>query len=484
MAISQMQLMPDHVPSHDKNNGNQSGNSDSTDSSRLNIIIMVTLFTGCFMGILISLMCNRKWSSKLLPCFGFVEQEEGIPLDTLQIGHSNLTDAYKRAMKVRYVNQPQLLTIIDPQEIFLQRIIGEGTFGRVWSARWNSASVAVKEFVFAQAAVIGRSSMQQQIVEEIIGEAGMMAILRHPNVLQLFGCSLTAQAIWIVSELCSLGSLRQILDDRDRPLPDDIRLNLALQVAEGMTYLHNQNPSIIHRDLKSHNIFVHETFIDTEQPDDSNINGPSGDGHTNQLTRWLRPQKMKSHSTLIAKIGDWGSARATLSGSRTMTHGVGTACWLAPEVIRHARSSKYSDVYGYGIILWEMGTRKEVYGGLESTQIIAMVANEGLRPPVPEDCPWKDVMVKCWAENPQDRLGFNEVVVDLNKISKKLDEKNKIENDIAIAQLELEEREQEKEQQEGTNVEEETPLIEENISSSIRSKSRIFSNILRQRKGE
>jgi len=213
MAISQMQLMPDHVPSHDKNNGNQSGNSDNTDSSRLNIIIMVTLVTGCFMGILISLMCNRKWSSKLLPCFGFVEQEEGIPLDTLQIGHSNLTDAYKRAMKVRYVNQPQLLTIIDPQEIFLQRIIGEGTFGRVWSARWNSASVAVKEFVFAQAAVIGRSSMQQQIVEEIIGEAGMMAILRHPNVLQLFGCSLTAQAIWIVSELCSLGSLRQILDD-------------------------------------------------------------------------------------------------------------------------------------------------------------------------------------------------------------------------------------------------------------------------------
>jgi serine/threonine protein kinase len=476
MAISQMQLMPDHDPYDDDDN-----NNDSSDSSRLNITIMVTLFTGCIIGILASIICNRKWSSKLFPCFGFVE-EEGIPLDTLQIGHTNLTDAYQRAMKTRYVEQPHLLTIIDPQEIFLQRIIGEGTFGRVWSARWNSASVAVKEFVFAQAAVIGRSSMQQEIIEEIIGEAGMMAILRHPNVLQLFGCSLTAQAIWIVSELCSLGSLRQILDDRDRPLPDDIRVNLALQVAEGMTYLHNQDPSIIHRDLKSHNIFVHETFIDTEQPDDSNINGPSGDGHTNQLTRWLRPQKMKTHSTLVAKIGDWGSARATLSGSRTMTHGIGTACWLAPEVIKHARSSKYSDVYGYGIILWEMGTRKEVYEGLESTQIIAMVANEGLRPPVPEDCPWKDVMVKCWAENPQDRLGFNEIVVELNRISKKLDEM-RIENEIAIALLEEQERERQQEE-EGTNAEEGTPLIEENITSSIRSKSRIFSNILRQRKGE
>ena len=145
---------------------------------------------------------------------------------------------------------------MDPQEIFLQRIIGEGTFGRVWSARWKSSSVAVKEFVFAQAAVIGRSSMQQQIVEEIIGEAGIMAILRHPNVLQLFGCSLTAQAIWIVSELCSLGSLRQVLDDRERALPDDLRVNLALQVAEGMSYLHNQDPAIIHRDLKPQNCLL------------------------------------------------------------------------------------------------------------------------------------------------------------------------------------------------------------------------------------
>lgn len=172
--------------------------------------------------------------------------------------------------------------------------------------------MAVKEFVFAQAAVAGKSSMQQKIVEEIIGEAGMMAILRHPNVLQLFGCSLTAQAIWIVSELCSLGSLRQMLDDNDRVLPVDVRLNLALQVAEGMTYLHNQK--IIHRDLKSLNIFVHETFIAS---DDVSLSSKRADGS----------ERMETHSTYVAKIGDWGSARATMSGSRTMTHGVGTACW-------------------------------------------------------------------------------------------------------------------------------------------------------------
>ena len=423
MAISQM--MPE-------------ADSGSTRDQKINITIVVyCVAVGCLIGMFGALMCNRNLSSTMFPFLGDSSQLKGISLDTLTysaIENTNITDAYERAMKTRYVQHPHLLTIIDPQQIFLQRIIGEGTFGRVWSAKWRSASVAVKEFVFAQAAVAGKSSMQQEIVEEIIGEAGMMAILRHPNVLQLFGCSLTAQAIWIVSELCSLGSLRQVLDDNERSLPVDIRVNLALQVAEGMAYLHNQEPPIIHRDLKSHNIFVHETFIDIEDSDHTSSGREKEKGSKDavgQLTKWLQPAKMKNKSTLVAKIGDWGSARATLSGSRTMTHGVGTACWLAPEVIKHARSSKYSDVYGYGIVLWELATREEVYQGLETTQIIAKVANESLRPPVPQDCPWKDLMVKCWEERPHDRLEFNEIVGELNTITAQMEEDEKLrENNI------------------------------------------------------
>lgn len=158
------------------------------------------------------------------------------------------------------------------------------------------------------------------------------------------------------------------------------------------------------------NIFVHETFTDAEDT------GSVTSSRVNKVNDSY--EKMETHSTIVGKIGDWGSARATLSGSRTMTHGVGTACWLAPEVIKHARSSKFSDVYGYGIILWELATREEVYQGLETTQIIAKVANENLRPPVPQDCPWKDIMVKCWAENPLDRLEFRDIVRELNKLTK------------------------------------------------------------------
>jgi serine/threonine protein kinase len=138
-------------------------------------------------------------------------------------------------------------------------------------------------------------------VEEIIGEAGIMTCLRHPKILQLYGCSLTIQAVWIVCELCQRGSLRMLLnDDISTPLSNEQKLSLCMDIADGMSYLHRRTPSIIHRDLKSHNIFIME----------------------------------RSPGKYVAKIGDWGSARAiALSGAKSMTHGVGTACWLAPEVI-------------------------------------------------------------------------------------------------------------------------------------------------------
>ena len=161
--------------------------------------------------------------------------------------------------------------------------IGEGSFGRVWSATWQSSEVAVKEFVLAQAAFAGGSLQRRDIVEAIVGEAGIMAYLRHPKVLQLYGCALTAQAIWIVSELCAHGSLRQVLDDDKVELSVETRLRMAIDVAEGMLFLHTRERPIVHRDLKSHNLFV------------ADVRG-----------------------RLRVRIGDWGSAPARNSNeSRT-----------------------------------------------------------------------------------------------------------------------------------------------------------------------
>jgi serine/threonine protein kinase len=315
-----------------------------------------------------------------------------MPLNTLTDGQNgtnslDFKETFERAMRTRHLPTYETLVIINPKEILLSRIIGEGSFGRVWNGQWRNNAVAVKEFVFAQAAIAGGSLQRNNIIEEIIGEAGVMACLRHPKILQLYGCSLTMQAIWIVSELCVLGSLKMLLMNPKVDLPLLKRLSMLLDIADGMQYLHNRSPPIIHRDLKSHNIFIQET--------------------------------VPCH--FVAKIGDWGSARAVaLTGAKSMTQGVGTACWLSPEVINNAHFSKSSDVYAFGIILWEVYTRQEIYEGLSAAQIIAKVAHEGLRPQVPRDCPWSTIMTKCWRQDPLERPNFEKILSSLGKIFIKL----------------------------------------------------------------
>lgn len=308
------------------------------------------------------------------------------PLTTLSGNIDNSVDfraSFERAMQARHLPSHESLLIIDPREVILKKSIGEGSFGRVWSGYWRNNAVAIKEFVFAQAAIVGGSVDRNNIIDEIVGEAGIMACLRHPKILQIYGCSLTMQAIWIASELCNRGSLRMVLNDKSAELTLLKKLSLCVDVADGMLYLHTRNPPIIHRDLKSHNIFVIETLP----------------GH------------------FIAKIGDWGSARAlALSGAKSMTQGVGTACWLAPEVINNAHFSKESDIYAFGILLWEVYTRQEVHDRLSAAQIIAKVAHEGLRPPIPINCPWADLMSACWRQNNRLRPGFNKILTDLSAL--------------------------------------------------------------------
>lgn len=240
-------------------------------------------------------------------------RRQSVTLGTLSTGGNRSIDlkaCYKRAMEARHLSTDEVFVTINPQEIELLTTIGEGSFGTVWAGIWRNNSVAVKEFGFAQAAIHGDSQQSESLVEEIIGEAGLMTCLRHPKILQLYGCSLTPQAVWIVCELCERGSLRMLLDDNASrtPLTNEHKLSLCLDVADGMQYLHRRKKPIIHRDLKSHNIFI--------------IENPPG--------------------KYTAKIGDWGSARAiALSGSaRSMTQGVGTACWLAPEAIKQVRGEE------------------------------------------------------------------------------------------------------------------------------------------------
>jgi hypothetical protein len=243
------------------------------------------------------------------------QRGHSVTLGTLSTGGNRTIDlktCYRRAMEARHLSSDEIFVTINPQDVELITTIGEGSFGTVWAGIWRNNSVAVKEFCFAQAAIHGDSQQSESLVEEIIGEAGIMTCLRHPKILQLYGCSLTPQAVWIVCELCDRGSLRMLLDHAGTTLTNEHKLSLCMDVADGMHYLHRRKKPIIHRDLKSYNIFIIEN----------------------------------SPGKYTAKIGDWGSARAVaLSGNaRSMTQGVGTACWLAPEAIKQVDIGKHYNI--------------------------------------------------------------------------------------------------------------------------------------------
>jgi hypothetical protein len=223
-------------------------------------ILISCIIIGIFLGISFSVgFGNQDYYEKISNKYdNDLEEgnENGVLLNF--ISNKNGFDfrlCFEKAMKARHLETHESLLIIKSKEIILDKIIGEGSFGRVWSGRWTNNNVAVKEFVFTHKSgefdgyqddvCVNKNS----IVEEIVGEAGIMACLRHPKILQIYGCSVTLQSIWIVSELCSKGSLRMLLDDKDLELTKETKISLAIDVADALLYLHSRDPPIIHRYL-------------------------------------------------------------------------------------------------------------------------------------------------------------------------------------------------------------------------------------------
>jgi serine/threonine protein kinase len=137
--------------------------------------------------------------------------------------------------------------------------------------------------------------------------------------------------------------------------------------------MHKCNPIILHRDLKSDNLLV------------------TGD--------WT------------IKVADFGLSRFR-SDKKTMTQ-VGTPMWMAPEVILGEKYTERADVYSFGIILWEIMTRREPYEDKEAMQIVLEVVNKGLRPTIPTefaDCPLVPLMRDCWKEEPNHRPVFSVIL--------------------------------------------------------------------------
>ncbi|XP_054874698.1 mitogen-activated protein kinase kinase kinase 21 isoform X1 [Amphiprion ocellaris] len=264
-------------------------------------------------------------------------------------------------------------------ELVLEEIIGVGGFGKVYRGTWKDQEVAVKA---------ARQDPDEDITAtsgSVKQEAKLFSMLQHPNIIKLEGVCLEEPNLCLVMEYARGGTLNRVLTGRR--IPPHILVNWAVQIARGMHYLHEEAVvPIIHRDLKSSNILLLEKI----ENDDI------------------------GRKTL--KITDFGLAREW--HKTTKMSAAGTYSWMAPEVIKSSLFSKGSDVWSYGVLLWELLTGEVPYRGIDGLAVAYGVAVNKLTLPIPSTCPepFAKLMEECWDQDPHVRPSFSCILEQLSAI--------------------------------------------------------------------
>eukprot|EP00727_Mastigamoeba_balamuthi_P005677 m51a1_g1729 putative serine threonine kinase (1689) ;mRNA; f:135134-146420 len=260
------------------------------------------------------------------------------------------------ALWLRHRRRPKYYDQVDVSEILIGDTIGQGSFGIVYKATWRNTEVAAKVFSV--------ESVTAEEIEQFEKEVDVMRALRHPNIL-LFMChAKSADSFIIVTEYMPTGSLMELLANEGVAVPLRLKLSIMSDIARGMAYLHQNDPPILHRDLKSSNILVriHSPF---SAPCLTGKNNPQLD------------------SNLQAKVSDFGLgmfSHKVGDSHKDSAAVIGTIFWTAPEVLGGADCTTKSDVYSFAVIVWEIMTREVPYEELNPHTVHLRVVNEGLRP--------------------------------------------------------------------------------------------------------
>lgn len=278
------------------------------------------------------------------------------------------------SMRLRFdqMSSPKLRAEIDPKlmipfyELIFKHQIGKGSFGQVYLAHWQSQAVAVKRI----------EHLTDATRKEFIREINITSRLHHPRIVQLIGACTEPDRACILLEYMSQGSLEHYLSSHPVSSLSEQK-KLALEIAQGMIYLHSRG--VIHRDVKSANILIDE------------------DGH--------------------AKVSDFGLAKIHSHSVHSAASRSEAIAWMAPELRTiNPTYTTHSDVYAYGVVLWEIATGKKPYEGREITSPSDI---EGKKPGKLNgiSCEALRRLIEvCWSRVPEQRPSFEEIIPQIEAI--------------------------------------------------------------------
>ncbi|KAF7229730.1 tyrosine-protein kinase Tec [Nothobranchius furzeri] len=255
---------------------------------------------------------------------------------------------------------------ISPMELTFMKELGSGQHGVVKLGKWRGQhKVAIK--------TIRCGAMRE---EDFIEEAKIMMKLSHPKLVQLYGVCSQQQPIYIITEFMEQGSLLNFLRQRRGTFSIQSLLSMCLDICEGMEYL--EANGFIHRDLSARNCLVNDS--------------------------------------LVIKVSDFGMTRYVLDDQYTSSSGtMFPVKWSPPEVFEYCKYSSKSDVWSYGVVMWEVFTEGRLPFGQSSNREVVELVRGGQRPywPILATRDLYDIMMLCWHEKPEGRPTFSQLCVKL-----------------------------------------------------------------------